>query len=88
MKLEGILLFTISQRQLLYDLTNMWTLEKLNSWKESRLVVTRGRSESCQRVQIFTVFFFFFFAEPSGLLDLSSVTQDGIQAFGSESTEF
>lgn len=31
---------------------------------------------------------FFFFAEPSGLLDLSSVTQDGIQAFGSESTEF
>lgn len=87
MKLEGILLFTISQRQLLYDLTNMWTLEKLNSWKDSRLVVTRGRSESCQRVQIFTVFFFFF-AEPSGLLDLSSVTQDGIQAFGSESTEF
>ena len=31
---------------------------------------------------------FFFFAEPSGLLDLSSLTQDGTQAFGSESTEF
>ena len=30
----------------------------------------------------------FFFAEPSGLLDLSSLTQDGTQAFGSESTEF
>ena len=30
----------------------------------------------------------FFFAEPSGLLDLSSLTRDGTQAFGSESTEF